>query len=182
MASVRIVLTLVNSIGERTDTSGVTIVALIRNPSYLLIGPAPPRNVRGVDAMLVCVPAAGDLPIPEFLLGMHANGLKFGNAVDGVNRKTEAVGLVVDRELHWRIDVAFFLVAAHVQVLVVGAPVGQPVDQPRVSVKIEDDRFISGEQGVKVLVRKSVRMLRAGLEFEKVDHVNEPDLDVGEFL
>jgi hypothetical protein len=69
--------------------------------------------------MLVCVPAASNLAVPEFLLGMHANGLKFGDAVDGVNRETEAVGLVVDRQFHGRIDIALFLVPAHVQVLVV---------------------------------------------------------------
>jgi hypothetical protein len=126
MASVRIVLMLVNSIGERTGTSRFTIPALIRKPLVtLLIGPSPPRNIRGVDAMFVCVPAAGDLPVAEFLLGMRANALKFGNAVDGVNRKTEAVGFVVDRQFHRCIDVPFLLVAAHVQVLVVGAPVGQ---------------------------------------------------------
>src|SRR5204863_796808 len=93
------------------------------SPRYLLIGPAPPRNVRGVDSMLVCVTTAGDLPVPEFLLRMRADGLKFGHAVDGVNSKTEAVGFVVDGELHWSIDVALFLVAAHMQVLMVGAPV-----------------------------------------------------------
>ena len=54
---------------------------------------------------------------------MRANALKFGNAVDGVNRKTEAVGFVVDRQFHRRIDVPLFLVAAHMQIVVVGAAV-----------------------------------------------------------
>src|ERR1039458_9667596 len=107
---------------------------------------------------------------------MRANALKFGNAVNGVNCKTEAVSFVVDRQFHRGIDVPFLLVAAHMEVFVVGATVGQPVNQPRVSMEIENDRLIRGEQGVEVLVGKSVRMLRAGLEFEKVDHVDKPDL------
>jgi hypothetical protein len=35
---------------------------------------------------------------------------------------------------------------------VVGASVGQAVDQPGISVEIEDDRFVFGEQTVEVLV------------------------------
>ena len=116
--------------------------------------------------MLVGVLSASDLPVAELFFCMRANGLKFGNAVDRVNRKTEAIRFVVDGEFHGRIDVPLFLIAAHVQVLVVGVPIGQPVNQPRVAVEIEDDRFIRSEQRVEVLVGKSMRMLRTGLEFE----------------
>src|ERR1035438_743579 len=155
MASVRIVLMLVNSIGERTDTSGIAIVALIRNPSYLLNGPAPPCNVWGVDAMLVCMPPASDLPVAKLLLGMHADGLKFGNAVDSVNRKAEAVGLVVDRQFHWRIDIALLFVPADMKPLVLPA-IRQTMHQPRVTVEVENDGFVCGEEGIKITVRQSV--------------------------
>ena len=132
--------------------------------------------------MLVCVVAAVDLLVAEFLLGMRADALKFGNAVDHVDRQTEAIDLVVDRQFHRRIDVALFLVAAHVHVLVIGAPVRQPVNQPRIAVEIEDDRFVDREQRVEVPIGQSVRMLRAGLQLEQIDHVDETDLEVGEFL
>src|SRR5271165_722257 len=102
--------------------------------AHNLLLPAPPGGFRSVDPMFIGVSPASDLPVAEFVLGMCANGLKFGNAVDGVNCKTEAVGFVVDRKFHWCIDVPFLLVTAHMQVLVVGAAIGQPVNQPRVSV------------------------------------------------
>src|SRR5579871_5490501 len=173
--------------GESLDGPSVAtiLVFAIRGrgiAAYLLVGPAPSRDLRGVDAMFVCVPAAGDLTVAELLLGMCADALQSGDAVDGVDGKAEAVGFVVDRQLHRRIDVTFFLVAAHMQVLVVSAPVGQSMDQPRISMEIEDDRLVRREQGVEVLIGKSVRMLRAGLEFEKIDHVDEANLEVGEFL
>ena len=54
---------------------------------------------------------------------------------------------------------ALLLVAAHVEVVVVGAPVGQPVDQPRVAVVGEDHRLVAGEQRVEVGVGQPVRVL-----------------------
>jgi hypothetical protein len=53
---------------------------------------------------------------------------------------------------------AFFLVAADVQVPVVGAPVGEPVDEPRIAVVGEDHRLAGGEQRVEVTVRQPVRV------------------------
>ena len=54
----------------------------------------------------------------------------------------EAVNLVANRQVERSVDVAFLLVAANVQVLVIGAPVSQPVDQPGIAVEVEDDRLV----------------------------------------
>jgi hypothetical protein len=45
-----------------------------------------------------------------------------------------------------------FLVAVDVNVIVVGAAVGQPVDQPRVGMEGEDDRFVLGEEIIEIHV------------------------------
>ena len=45
---------------------------------------------------------------------------------------------------------AFLLVAAHMNVVVAGAPVGQAVDQPRVAVEREDDRLVDREERIEV--------------------------------
>ena len=50
----------------------------------------------------------------------------------------------------WRGRGAFFLVAAHVQVVVLVPPVGQPVDERRVAVVGEDRRPVDGEQRVEL--------------------------------
>ena len=63
-----------------------------------------------------------------------------------VDCEVEAVGLVVDCQLQRSVDAAEFLVAAHVQVVVIGSAVGELVNQPRISVKIEDHRLAESEQ------------------------------------
>ena len=90
-----------------------------------------------------------------------------GHAVDDVDGQVEAVDLVVDRQLQRRVDVALLLVAADVQVVVVRAAVGQPVDQPGIAVEVEDDRLVVGEQRVEVAVasgRADVRCLAWSLK------------------
>jgi hypothetical protein len=74
------------------------------------------------------------------------------HAVDDVADQVEAVEVVQHRHVEGRGGGALLLVAAHVQVAVVGAPVGQPVDQPRVAVVGEDDRLVGGEDRVEVAV------------------------------
>src|SRR5271166_4797059 len=118
--------------------------------------------------MLVSVRAASDLRVAKFLLGMATDVLQPRDAVDGINSQTETVNLVVDRQLHWCIDVALLFIAAHVHVVVVMPAISQAVNQPRVSVEIEDDRFIAGEKRVEVRVCQTVRMLRARLQLEKI--------------
>ena len=68
------------------------------------------------------------------------------NPVDDVDRKIEPVDLISNRQLQWRIDVSFLFVAAHVNVDVICAAVGELMDEPRVAVEIEDHWLIRGEQ------------------------------------
>src|SRR5262249_60480830 len=49
-------------------------------------------------------------------------------------------------------------------------------------MEVENDRLIYREQRVKVRIRQSVRMFCTGLHLEKIDNVNETNLDVREFL
>ena len=65
------------------------------------------------------------------------------------------------------------------QVGVVGAPVGQPVDQPGIAVVGEDDRLLAGEESVEILVRQAVGVLFARLQRHQVDHVDHANLQVG---
>src|SRR5580692_11894561 len=77
----------------------------------------------------------------------------------------EAVGLVADGQLQRRIDVAVLLVAAHVDVALARPPVGESVDQPRVSVEGKDHRLVWREDGLEIAVRHAVRMFNAGQQF-----------------
>ena len=107
---------------------------------------------------------------------------ELGQAVDHVRHQMEPVEVVHDRHVERRADRPFFLVAAHVQVLVVGAAVGQPVDQPGVAVVGEDDRLVLGEERVEVVVAQAVRVLGWRLEPHQVDDVDHADLQLREVL
>ena len=67
--------------------------------------------------------------------------------------EVEAVEVVEHDHVERRRGRALLLVAAHVEVVVVRAPVGEPVDQPRVAVIGEDDRPVGREQRVELASR-----------------------------
>ena len=60
----------------------------------------------------------------------------------------------------------------------VGPPVGQAVDQPRIAVEGEDDRLVGGEDGVEVAIREPVGVLLRRLQLHQVHHVDHPDLQL----
>src|SRR5207253_4869723 len=74
---------------------------------------------------------------------------------------------------------ALLVVAAHVEVVVVGAPVGQAVNERRVAVVGEHDRPVGREQGVELVVGQAVGVFGVGLQAHEVDHVDDPHLEVG---
>ena len=82
-----------------------------------------------------------------------------GDAVDHVDDEVEAVEVVQHDHVERRRRRALLLVAAHVDVLVVRAPVRQPVDEPRIAVVGEDDRPVAREERVELRVGEPVRVL-----------------------
>ena len=77
------------------------------------------------------------------------------DAIDHVAHQMEAVEIVQHGHVERRRGRAFFLIAAHMEVVVVGAAVRQAVNQPRIAVEGEDDRFVLGEERIEVLVAES---------------------------
>ena len=73
-------------------------------------------------------------------------------SVGYVGDEVEAVEVVHHHHVEWRSCRTLLFVAAHVQVRMVGAAVGQPVDQPRIAVVGEDDRLVGGEEVVEVAI------------------------------
>ena len=118
----------------------------------LLVRPHPVGRVWFIDAVFVCVIAAFDLLVEETLPRVTADSLQLGNAIDDIHSQTEPVDVVVNGEFQRGVDIALLLVAANVHVAVVVAPVRQPMNQPGISVEIEDDWFVSREQRVEVSV------------------------------
>ncbi len=98
-----------------------------------------------------------------------------GDAVDDVHDEAIAVEVVADDHVERRGRGAGLLVAAHVQVRVAGAAVGEAVDQPRIAVVREDHRLVGGEQAVVLEVAHPVRMLFARHQAGHVDDVHHAD-------
>ena len=84
---------------------------------------------------------------------MRPDSLQFRDAVNRIDGETEPVRLVVDRQLHRRIDVALLLVTPYVQIPMVGAAVGETVNQPGIAMEIEDDRLVGRKERIEVRVR-----------------------------
>ena len=124
--------------------------------------PSPSSDLRTVDTMLVGVRSASDLGVAEFLFGVATDTLQARYAVDGVDCQAEPVSLVVHSQFHWGVDVALLFIAPHVQRLVFSG-ISQAVNQPGISMEIENDRLVSGEQGIEVLIGQTVWMFRARL-------------------
>jgi hypothetical protein len=57
-------------------------------------------------------------------------------------------------------------------------PVGQPVNEPRVSMEGEDDRLVRGEQRIKFVVGKAVWMIARGLQCHKVHDVDDANFQL----
>ena len=64
----------------------------------------------------------------------------------------------------------------------VGAAIGQSVNQPGVAVEGEDDGPVDGEQAVEIAVGQSMRVFGVGLQAEQIHDIDEAQLDVRELL
>jgi hypothetical protein len=94
--------------------------------------------------MLVGIAATGNVCVAELLFGVPAYGLQSRDAVNRIDSQTEAIDLVVDSQLHRRVDVAFLFVSTHMEILVL-AGICEAMDQPGIPVEIENDLFVAGE-------------------------------------
>ena len=56
--------------------------------------------------------------------------------------------------------------------------IGELVDEPRISVEIEDDGLVRREQAVEVARRRPVRMFGRRDQLEQIDDVDEAQLQV----
>jgi hypothetical protein len=169
------------------------VVSSDRPPWTAVIEQPPPRwqtiNREGraprsslVRSVLVDVSLVLDPLVLELLLQGDGPVAGLGNAVDDVHHEMEAVHVVQHGHVEGRGDGALLLVTADVDVLVIGAAVGEPVDQPRVAVEGEDDRPVLGEELVEVGVAEAVRVLGLRLQPHQVDDVDHADFQVGEVL
>ena len=105
--------------------------------------PLPIANLRHVESMLADIHVVFLQFVHQLLFQASSLVAGLRHAVDGVHHKMKTIEIVQHRHVEGRRDRAFFLVAANMQVVVVGASVGQLMNQRRIAVKREDDRLIA---------------------------------------
>src|ERR1051325_2334174 len=121
--------------------------------------PAPVADRRQVVAALADVFAVIDQQIAHGLLHVRVARQQPRHAVDHVHDQVTAVEIVEHRHVEGRGRRPLLFVSADVEVLVVRAPVGQAVNEPRVAVEGKDDRLVPREESVEVRVGESVRVV-----------------------
>ncbi len=105
------------------------IVRVLRSGLRKFLGPLPLAYFLPINPILMrIVHAVNDLLLQPFL-GMGSGYLQRRNPVNHIDREVETVHLIENCQLQRRIDVAFLLVSAHMEVGVVRSPVRQLVDQ-----------------------------------------------------
>ncbi len=158
-------------------------VSRARRPAAFSSLPPPPLgDFRHVVAVLVDVVLVFDKLLAERLLEVRRPSAQLRQPVDHVHDQVAAVQVVQNHHVERSRGRAFFLVAAHVQVLVVRAAVGQAMDQPGVAVEREDDRLVLREETVEVLVAQAVRVFARWLELHQIHNVDHADFQFREVL
>ena len=132
--------------------------------------------------MLPGVGACAQARVLHLLTNVSCPAAEPRNAVDHVNDEMEPVEVVEHHHVERGRRGAFLFVAAHVEIVVISAAIGEAVNQPRVAVVGEDDRTVGREQRVELMVGEPVRVLALRLETHQVDDVDDPDPEVGQMV
>ena len=62
----------------------------------------------------------------------------------------------------------------------IGAAIGQAVNEPGIAVEGEDDWLVSGEEGIEIFVAEAVGVLGVRLELHEIDDVDDANFEIGE--
>ena len=83
---------------------------------------------------------------------MRADIFELWHTIYYIDRQTKTINLVIDRQFQRCVDITLLLVTAHMQIFVIGSAIGETVNQPRITVEVENDWLISGEQRIKIAI------------------------------
>ena len=131
--------------------------------------------------MLVDILLVLDELVLHRLLQVVPFGAQLRQAIHHVLHQVEPVQLVLHPDVKGRRDRALFHVAADVEVTV-GPAVGQPVDQPGVSMEAKDDVLVFREERIVIRFAQPVRVLGLRLQLHQINDINHPDFQIGQMF
>ena len=132
---------------------------VVQRLSCGLRGPTPVLHLGHILAVLADVKLVTLHRAPVTVCRSLLLMLKPWNPADGVERELVAVEIVQHDHVEGRRRRAFLLVAAHMKIVMVVPPIGQPVNHPRIAVEGKDHRLVEREHRIEILILQSVRML-----------------------
>lgn len=130
-----------------------------------------------VFAAFIYVLTVLDQSVANGLLGVSSARTELGEAIDHILDEMKAIHLIKHDHVKRCGRGAFLLVTADVEISVIRPPIGEAVNEPGVTVKGKDDRFVLGENGVEIVIAHAVRMFAFRLELHQIDDVNNADFD-----
>src|SRR5215471_12201197 len=158
---------------SQSGDQGSGIGQLLTPEPWPLPWKTPVANVGRVIAQALDVLAVLDESLAEGLLRVGPDLGQAGHSIEHLDSQVEAIELVQDHHVERRGGRALLLVTTDVHIGVIRAPIGQPMDQPRVAVIGEDDRSVAREQRVEIAVRETMWMVLAGLQAHQVNDVDD---------
>src|SRR5690349_19836101 len=102
----------------------MTASASLIRPVRSLERPLPIGNLRRIHAELPGVVLTCDLLVEQGLASARSGDVETWHAVDRVDCEAEAVGLIANRQLQRRIDIALLLIAAYVYMVLMRPVIG----------------------------------------------------------
>ena len=102
--------------------------------------------------------------------------------VEHVDDQVVAVQIVEHDHVEGAGRRAFLFVAAHPQTTVIGAAIGEAVNEPGIAVVGEHDGPVFGEQPLELVIGHAVRVVGMGLQTHEVDDVDHTDLEARHIL
>jgi len=84
------------------------------------------------------------LSIDQLLSYTRSDIAQRRNQINRINGQTVSIGPITYCQFKRRVDVALLLVTSHMQVVLTGSLVGQPVDEPWIRVEVENKSRMEG--------------------------------------
>src|ERR1700688_5242288 len=117
--------------------------------------------------------------VAELLLDVRSADRKPWDAVDAVDREMISIKPVEHDHIEWGRGGALLLEAVNMHLGMIGAVIGEAVNQIRIAVIGKDQRPVTGKHAVEFIIADAVRMLILGLQRHQVDDVDDANSQIG---
>jgi len=118
--------------------------------------------------------------VAQKLFEVCADALQAGNAVGDVAGQMETIQIVEYGHVEGSGGCSFFLVSADMEIVVIGAAIGEAVNERGIAVVGKDDGLVDRKQGVEIAIGEAVGMLGGSLDGHQVNDIDDSNFDIGE--